>query len=199
MNEKKEIPLTGAAGVIGRAMARRLARAGYHLHLTSRDPAKLKNLVKDLASEGIASDVYALELGDAAQTEDVVRHFVEKAKAPYGLICNAGNLGALGSFLETDFDQWRKSLDENFLSHARMIRVFAQALGRRNISSGAIVVMSGAGLGGNSSFAQMTSYSTAKAALTHFVEAVAPELAPLGLTINAVSPGQVLSGLTEEA
>src|SRR6185437_14497160 len=62
-----------------------------------------------------------------------------------------------------------------------------------------IVALSGAGLGGNSTFEHYTSYSTAKAALTHLVEALAPELLKIGLRINAVSPGQVSSGLTETA
>src|SRR5262249_8940285 len=83
--------------------------------------------------------------------------------------------------------------------HAAMIQAFADRFKAKRLKQGAIVVLSGAGVGGNGTFDRMTSYSTAKAALVHLVEAIAPELEPLGITINAVAPGAVLSGMTAQA
>ncbi len=196
---KKDIFLTGAAGTIGSAIARRLSRLDYTLHLTSRKTERLAPLKKELAQEGIRAFFYALDLSDARQVQAVMRRFMDQAKRPYGLICNAGNLGVLGSFYKVDFKRWTTSFIENFLSQVQMIRLFAKGLIRKRLHEGAIIALSGAGLGGDASFENISNYSTAKAALTHFVEAVASECKPLGLTINAISPGPVLSGLTETA
>jgi meso-butanediol dehydrogenase / (S,S)-butanediol dehydrogenase / diacetyl reductase len=54
-------------------------------------------------------------------------------------------------------------------------------------------------LGGATDFSNVSSYSTAKAALIHLTEALAPELASLGLRINSIAPGPVESRMTDQA
>lgn len=198
-NDSKDVLVTGASGVIGNAVARRLAQDGFRLHLSSRHPQKLRALQKELQKGGAAISLYRTDLQDPTEGEQVVRDFFQKADHPYGLVCNAGHLSAVGAFAELRFQDWSGGMAANFLSHAAMIHVFVQQFVTRRLPSGAIVTLSGAGLGGSASFAHVSSYSTAKAALTHLVEALAPELAPMGLTINAIAPGPVLSGMTEQA
>jgi NAD(P)-dependent dehydrogenase (short-subunit alcohol dehydrogenase family) len=196
-SEPKDILITGASGVIGTAISRRLAAAGYRLHLTARDTAKLAPLLKELSSA--EPQTYVLDLTRPGQVEEVVAQFFKKAAAPYGLVCNAGNLGVLGEFVKISIDEWLQGVGENFIAQARLIHAFASGLAAKKVSDARIVALSGAGLGGNSTFEHFTSYSTSKAALTHMVEALAPELLKINVRINAVSPGQVSSGLTETA
>jgi NAD(P)-dependent dehydrogenase (short-subunit alcohol dehydrogenase family) len=196
---QKDILITGASGVIGQAIARRLAGPGVTLHVTARKKGKLDSLLRDLASSGTNIQTYILDLAKPDAGRKIVAEFFRKAKSPYGLVCNAGNMGALGQFHETPFKAWAQGITENFLSHAAMIQSFAERFYAKRLKQGAIVVFSGAGVGGNSTFDRMSSYSTSKAALVHLVEALAPELESLGLTINAVAPGPVLSGMTQQA
>jgi len=88
---------------------------------------------------------------------------------------------------------------ENFMMQAAMIHAFAQCFSKHRLKQGTIITLSGAGLGADTIFDRLSSYSTAKAALTHLVEALAPEFKELGLTINAIAPGQIRSSITQQA
>jgi NAD(P)-dependent dehydrogenase (short-subunit alcohol dehydrogenase family) len=194
----KDVLLTGASGAIGSAIARRLASAGYTLHLTSRSKERLKPLAQELFSKTRIT-LYELDLSRLESCRRIVQKFFKQAGEPYGLVCNAGDLGALGAFLDLDFDHWMKSLRQNFLGHAAMIHAFGKAFAAKRLKSGAIVILSGAGLGSGVKHTHLSSYGAAKAALTYLSEALAPEFLEHGLTVNAVAPGQVKSGLTESA
>jgi NAD(P)-dependent dehydrogenase (short-subunit alcohol dehydrogenase family) len=194
----KDVLISGASGAIGSAIARRLASAGYDLHLTSRSLDRLKPLAKELGSKSRVT-LYKLNLSRTEEARRVVQKFFRAAPHPYGLVCNAGDLGVLGAFLDTDFDDWMESLRHNFLGHAAMIHTFGKAFRSKKLAEGSVVLLSGAGLGSALKHTHLSSYGTAKAALTYLTESLAPEFNEMGLTINAVSPGQVKSGLTESA
>jgi 3-oxoacyl-[acyl-carrier protein] reductase len=180
-------------------MARRLARDGFHLHLTSRSPERLKPLVDDILHNKGQVTTYALDLQNIQQGQEVVAEFFRLAKQPFGLICNAGDLGLLGPFLDLNFEEWGKSLKQNFLAHAAMIHTFGNEFRAARLRGGSIVVLSGAGLGSAIGHTSLSSYGTAKAALTYLAEALSLELRELDITINAIAPGQVKSGITEQA
>jgi len=200
MNDKsQDVLITGASGAIGEAFARRFARLGYTVHLTSREPKRLKALTKELTQGGSHVITYRLELANIGACQRVVTQFFKNAKNPAVLICNAGNLGQVEPFQASDFNVWAQRIMENFLGQAAMIHAFVRLFKKRKFSQGTILTLSGAGLGANTSFDRLSSYSTAKAALTHLVEALAPELMNLGITINAMAPGQVVSGITRQA
>ena len=89
---KKDVLLTGASGTIGDAIARQLARQGYTLHLTSREPGKLESLKKDLSAAGAqvfpspsGSLVYGQSITDGCidweTTERIVLEAAEKSRA----------------------------------------------------------------------------------------------------------------------
>lgn len=195
----KDILLTGASGAIGSAIARHLAAAGFNMHLTSRDPARLKKLVAELSKLKSSVYTYALDLSDMMQGQEVVKAFFRQAAHPFGMICNAGDLGLLGPFLDSPFEDWAKSLQQNFLGHAAMMHAFGRGFRAAGRKGGSIVILSGAGLGGAIDHANLSSYGTAKAALTYLAEALSLELRELEITINAIAPGQVKSGITEQA
>jgi len=194
-----DILITGASGVIGQAIARRLTASGLSVHLAGRDRRKLVSLQKELSARGRVPPIYLFRLSDLPGCEKTVKAFVRRAKNPFGLVCNAGNLGPVGRFWELPLPAWKKSVQENFISHTSMIHAFIRAMIGRKRRAGSIAVLSGAGIGNAGDFSGVTSYSTSKAALVHLVEALASELKTTGITINAVAPGAVLSGMTAQA
>jgi 3-oxoacyl-[acyl-carrier protein] reductase len=194
--ERGDVLITGAAGAIGSAVAKELARAGHPLHLTSRDPRRLEKLKKELSASP-AVFIYRMDLSKPADINQTVVKFMKQAKRPFGLVCNAGHFGVLGDLSTVPVEKWIKDFSENFVSNVRLVHAFINGLKKKRAERGSIAVMSGAGIGGNNSFAHFSCYSTAKAALTHLVEALAPELENQNIRINAISPGQVYSSLTE--
>jgi meso-butanediol dehydrogenase/(S,S)-butanediol dehydrogenase/diacetyl reductase len=195
----RDIFITGASGVIGSTIARRLAKRGFRLHLASRSPKKLAPLEALLGYEAPQVATYTLDLASLASCDRALGAFFKKAKQPFGLICVAGGLGTMGPFADVHFKSWVRTLNENFLAHAFLIQSFIKRFRLSGGREGSIVTFSGAGLGSDTSFANVSAYSTAKAALTHLVEALAPEIHDLGLRINAVAPGPVVSRITDEA
>src|SRR5438552_2187033 len=134
--QSKDILITGASGTLGSAIARRLARAGFTLHLTARRANKLASLEREVAALGIRVVHYELDLSHIAGCKKTVQTFFQKAKEPFGLVCNAGNMGALGRFTEADFRVWTQGLTENFFSHAAMIQSFAERFRAKHLKAG---------------------------------------------------------------
>lgn len=196
---KKDVLITGASGVLGSSMARHLATAGFNLHLTSRRRNRLQALESELSKTGSRIFLYELDLLSVEQCERAVDTFFQQSNHPFGMVCNGGDLGVLGTFLEVDFTAWSGSLQHNFVGHAAMIHQFALLYRKQQKTEGAIILMSGAGLGSAVAHTHLSSYGTAKAALTYLAEALAPEFKELNITINAVAPGQIKSGITEQA
>jgi 3-oxoacyl-[acyl-carrier protein] reductase len=197
IRDRKDILVTGASGVIGNALVRRMTRAGYRVHLAGRNRKRLVSLQQGLSVLGAAAPVYLMDLRDLGSCEKAVKDFLRCAENPYALVCNAGHLGPVGPYWKIPIRAWRRSVSENFFSHATMIHAFCQAMAGRK-RPGRVVVLSGAGVGNAGDFSGVTSYSASKAALVHLVEALAPELQTIGITINAVAPGAVLSSMTTQ-
>lgn len=208
---KRDVLISGAPGTIGTAISELLAENGFVVHLVARRREQLESLSNKLKSQGREFEIYACEMDRPQEIDQVMEDFFARAVNPYALICNAGNFGTLGPFHQTEFINWRRSFDSNFFSHAQMIHSFVNGLlkkesllekehtAKEESHAARIVVMSGGELGGTKSFENISSYSCAKAALTHFVEAIAPELIGRKITINAIFPGPVKSEMVARA
>jgi len=86
----------------------------------------LRKAISEISKQRGGVHTYALDLADLQQVRDVVEQFFRQAAHPFGLICNAGDLGLLGPFLDCQFADWAKSLQQNFLGHIAMIHAFGR-------------------------------------------------------------------------
>jgi NAD(P)-dependent dehydrogenase (short-subunit alcohol dehydrogenase family) len=195
--------VTGASRGIGRGLARGLALAGADVVCAARtvvaEPGGLPGTIHDAAADvegagrralavrcdvGVASDIAAL----FAQTVDAfgrIDVLVNNAMAP-----------TRGAFDETTVEMWDESITTNvrslFVTVKGVVPLMAAHGGGSiiNISSGAAEHASSAHLPPGYAV-----YSVAKAALERFTTAIAPELAPTGVAINALRPGAVKTEL----
>lgn len=179
--------VTGGSRGIGAAIARRFASAGFHVavHYCQARDAALQT-VRECEALGIrAMAVQA----DVRRRNDILRMRDELERCgmmPDVLVNNAG-MAHYGLFLDATEDDWEQVIGVNlkgvFLcTQAFVPRMISQKYGRIvNISSvwGAV---------GASCEAL---YSAAKGGLNAFTKALAKELAPSGITVNAVAPGAV--------
>jgi NAD(P)-dependent dehydrogenase (short-subunit alcohol dehydrogenase family) len=174
--------ITGASSGFGRAFAEHALAQGHNVVATARDPGKLADLVA-LAPERVLAAVLDVDAHGAAEAA------VHAAIGRFGridvLINNAG-YGVVGAFEETSDAELRALMDTNFFGAMAVTRAALPFL--RAQRSGAIVNISS--LGGQLSFAGFSAYSASKFAIEGASEALAQEVAPLGIKVLIVEPGQ---------
>ena len=186
--------VTGAGRGMGRASAERIAADGARVVVNDLDETRAAEVADRLVSEGAEAIGVAADVSDAAD----VSRLVDTAREAFGdvdiLVNNAGVLRRTG-ILDLGEDEWNLVLDVNLKGTYLCTRAVLPAMkaagwGRVvNISSSAGRSVST--LGG-------PHYTTAKAAVLGFTRAVAREMAPFGITLNAVCPGLVKTEMVTE-
>ena len=174
--------VTGAGGGIGRAIARRLAREGMAVAVLDRDGA---------AAEAVAAEIGGLAVTADVTSEGEVGRAVEAVLARLGqidLLVNNAGVAWMGPALEMPLEALRAMLRVNvegvfIVSRAVLAHMSAQR-------SGSVVnLASWAGKTGNAHFA---GYSASKFAVIGLTQALAREMAPHGVRVNAICPGIVV-------
>jgi rhamnulose-1-phosphate aldolase/alcohol dehydrogenase len=184
--------ITGGAGGIGMATARRLMRDGACVVLCDIDRDVLASSKADLA-KAHGADTVATVWADVTKEDAITAAFHEAAAAFGGVdicVCNAG-IASAAPLEDTSLALWRKNIDilatGYFLTAREAFRLMKdQALGGSIImvaSKNALVASAGA-----------SAYCTAKASELHLSRCIALEGAPLGIRSNVVNPDAVLRG-----
>jgi len=179
--------VTGAAVRVGRAIAQRLASAGYRVWIHCRssldDARALADRLGDAALGPVAAD-----LADARARAELCRTVVDAAGPAAGrldlLVCSAATFER-GAFLDREDDDLERVLRVNLVAPLSLARALAPALALRE---GAIVNVGD--VAGVHPWRGYLDHCTAKAALHFATRALALELAPV--RVNAVAPGTVL-------
>ncbi|GIF59858.1 oxidoreductase [Asanoa iriomotensis] len=179
--------ITGAGSGLGHALATAAADAGHVVVATSRRVDALAPLV---AAHPDRVEAVALDVTDPAAVPAVVAD----VEARYGridvLVNNAGR-GQVGAAEETTDAALRSLFEVHVFGPAALVR--AVLPGMRARRSGAIVQMSSyGGVVGNAGF---SAYCGTKFALEGYSEALAAEVAPLGIRVLIVEPGNFRTGL----
>jgi len=174
--------ITGTSSGLGQAFAEHALAQGHDVVATARRVETLAGLVAKAPDR-----VLALKL-DVTRPEDA-KAAVKAAVARFGridvLVNNAG-YGIVGAFEETPDDELRAQMETNFFGAMNVTRAALPTL--RAQRSGGIVNISS--LGGQLSFAGFSAYSASKFALEGASEALALEVAPFGIKVLIVEPGQ---------
>jgi acetoacetyl-CoA reductase/3-oxoacyl-[acyl-carrier protein] reductase len=177
--------VTGAAGGIGGAIALRLAGEGARVAVIDRDAAMLE------ARFGHLAGVFVMA-GDCTDA-DVLRRFAADAETRLGppdvLVNNVGQSARekQSAFIDSEEATWRFVLEVSLLTTLRLSRLVAPGMASRGY--GRIINMSS-----NAAFsgeAGLADYAAAKMGLVGFTRTLARELAPHGVTVNAVCPGAI--------
>ncbi|SEK58447.1 NADP-dependent 3-hydroxy acid dehydrogenase YdfG [Chitinophaga rupis] len=183
--------ITGASSGFGKAFAEYAITQGYKVVITARRLDKLES-IKALAPDQI--EAIKMDVNNNAEISDAVKKAIDRFGRVDVLINNAG-YGIVGAVEETPESELRALMDTNFFGAASVTQAFLPIF--RQQRSGAIVNISS--LGGQLSFAGFSAYSASKCALEGYSEALADELAPLGIKVLIVEPGNFRTELAGAA
>ncbi|MCW2984503.1 MAG: short-chain alcohol dehydrogenase [Conexibacter sp.] len=181
--------VTGAGRGLGRAIALALADAGGDVVLLSRTRPELEELAELVVARGRRAEVVACDVTDLAATARAI----EGLAAVDALVATAGT-NVPEPFVDVEAVTYDRVMDVN----VRAAFFTAQAVARRMVATGtrgAIVLMSSQM--GHVGAARRTVYCASKHAVEGLTKALAVELAPNGIRVNAVAPTYVRTSMTE--
>ena len=185
--------VTGAGSGIGRATARRLAADGARVVVTDVDLEGARRTASTIESDGGDASVRELDVTDVAVVDALLADVADTEGLDI-LVNNAG-LGQLPTRIEdTDIETRDRMVSVNALGVWN--GCWAAVPLMRETGGGAIVNVSS--LAGVIGAPRMATYSLTKAAVLNFTRAVAAEVGPDGIRVNAVCPGFVDPQMVEE-
>lgn len=186
--------VTGASSGIGAASAKALARQGAKVALGARREDKLAEVAKEILDLGSEILIVKTDVSQKSQVENLVNQTVQKWGKVDILLNNAG-IAHFASFLEMSEEQWNETLNINLKGQF----LVAQAVAREMVKNkyGKIIniasIASGqVGIG----FPSIAHYCASKGGVVALTEALATELTPRGINVNAIAPGLISTEMT---
>ncbi len=180
MNSRRKVVVTGASSGIGRATAARFAADGCDVCVTARREERLRQLVASFPN-----GEHIIFPGDYSET-GMAEALAKRLRDSWGRVdalVNCAGVFQAADALHSPLEQWRKPFDTMFEGGVRVTRALAHLLpdGSRIVHVTSIH--------GERVEAGGSAYAMAKAALNAFCRALAVELAPKNILVNAIAPG----------
>jgi len=182
--------VTGASRGLGASMATALAEAGAKVALAAR--SDLKTTAAHIRAQGGDCEAFPTDLAD----RKAPAHLVEAVAKHFGqidiLVNNAGIIRR-ANFLEFSEQDWDDVMDVNLRSVFVLSREFAKRVAERKARGHIVNIASMLSFQGG---IRVPAYTAAKSALAGLTKAMANELAPLGINVNAIAPGYMATDNT---
>ncbi|MGY1696173.1 MULTISPECIES: SDR family NAD(P)-dependent oxidoreductase [unclassified Geodermatophilus] len=188
--------VTGAGSTrgIGRATAHALAAAGWNVAVLDLDEAGAKDAATEVADRhrvqavGVGCDVTDEASVDGALT------VVDGALPPVGALVNNAGITSPTPFLQVGGEEWDRVFAVNVRGAFNVTRRLAPGMAERGF--GRVVFLSSVSAERGGGVFGGVAYSAAKAGQLGFTRALARELGPHGVTVNAVAPGLIDTDIT---
>jgi NAD(P)-dependent dehydrogenase (short-subunit alcohol dehydrogenase family) len=176
--------ITGCSSGFGLEAAVLLAKHGFRVFATMRDPAKRGRLDAALAKAGASAEVLALDVTSEASIAACVADVMARAGKIDVLVNNAG-FGIGGYVEDLTLDDFRRQFETNFFGVVAVTKAVLPHL--RRARSGRIINISS--IGGRTTNAVLSAYNASKYAVEGFSESLAFEAAMFGVKIVLIEPG----------
>ena len=186
--------VTASDSGIGQETAKALAESGFDIGITyHEDEAGARETLEAVEDVGGRGEVRGLDLTDLPEAAGVMDELAGALGGVNVLVNNAGTGDPTGEFLRLSYEEWRKVIDTNlsgaFLCAQRAARRMADAsTGGRIINVTSVhehIPRTGA-----------SAYCASKGGLGLLTKVMAMELAPYGILVNAVAPGEISTPMT---
>ena len=184
--------VTGAGGALGRAIAQRLASDGHAVAVVDIDADAVEASRKEVAAQGGAVRSWTLDLRDA----DAVNEMFDVVAIQSGgtnILVNNAAIYPTTAFLEISPAEY----DDVHAVNQRGYWLCAQAAARQMTRAGGGAIVNITSIVTHGGLAGQASYAVSKGAAVSLTRALARELGPSGIRVNAVSPGAFPTALEE--
>ena len=192
----KTAVVTGAGSKrgIGRATAHALAAAGWNVAVLDLDEASAKDAAHEVAGRhGVQALGVGCDVTDEASV-DAALPVLDGALPPVGALVNNAGITSPTPFLEVSGEEWDRIFAVNVRGAFNVTRRLAPGMAERGF--GRVVFLSSVSAERGGGVFGGVAYSAAKAGQLGFTRALARELGPHGVTVNAVAPGLIDTDIT---
>ena len=188
----KRAVVTGAGRGIGRSIALALAQAGANVAVTARTPSEIVQLVDEIHVLGRQSLAVPCDVTDPEQVTHMATTLIEGLGGIDILVNNAGNAGS-HKFLNHSDELWHRMLSINLTSVYYVTKAFVPALIEQRYGR----IINIASIASRAGGSYIAAYTAAKHGVLGLTRALAVELMPYNITVNAICPGYVNTPMTD--
>lgn len=180
----KNVFITGASRGIGKAIAEAFAKEGYDLYLVCKNNlSNMQLFAEELCKQyAITAHCYSVDLADTQALELFL-----KTLPDMDVIVNNAGISHVGLLTDMSLCEWNEILNINLTGAFLICKTLAPAMIRRH--SGKIINISS--VWGNVGASMEVAYSTTKGGINSFTKALAKELAPSNVQVNAIACGLI--------
>ncbi len=184
--------VTGAGRGIGRSIALALAEAGANVAVSARTATELEELVAEIQALDRQALAISCDVTDPQQIQSMAAKALEALGGLDILVNNAGNAGS-HKFLNHSDDLWHRMLAVNLTSVYYVTKAFVPTLVEQRWGRIINIASIASRVGGS----YIAAYTAAKHGVLGLTRALATELMPYNITVNAICPGYVNTPMTD--
>ena len=184
--------ITGATSGIGAETARHFARAGAHVMLSGRNAERGRRVLDEIVNDGGTA---AFEAGDVTSSSFCNR-LVERTVERFGkldILFNNAGIAEIGKVDTLSDEDWLRVMRTNLNGPFYMARAAVKEMKKQGAGGSIVNMSSECGFIG---YENMAAYSATKGGMLLFTKALALELAPDKIRVNAICPGDILTDMT---
>jgi 3-oxoacyl-[acyl-carrier protein] reductase len=190
----RTILVTGASKGIGRAIALRLARDGFHIAVHfGKDKSGAEETLEAVRAAGAEGRLLTCDIANREQCRERLETDIAAHGAYYGAVLNAG-ITRDGAFPALSDQDWDQVVDTNLGGFFNILHPLVMPMVSARKGGRIVALSSVSGMVGNRG---QVNYSAAKAGIIGAVKALAIELAKRAITVNCVAPGLIETAMTE--
>ena len=186
--------VTGAGRGVGRAIACRFAADGYAVAITGRSHTSIRETAAALEGSGVEALALVCDVSSRADVARAVA-LTEQRLAPIDVLVNNAGIAESAPFASMDDEMWDRTLAVNLTGTYNCMRAIAPGMFARGYGRIVNIASTAARVG----FPYTAAYVASKHGMLGLTRAVAAEAQNRGVTVNAICPGWIDTGMTERA